>query len=202
MIYLSVLMPTVYGREEQLSSLLGELHRQIIQFDLEGQVEILTEIDNKEMTIGEKRDRLYLKAKGLYSVQIDDDDMVNGTYLKDVIEACKKGADCVGYLESVIMDGIEYSSIISLVNAKWETFPTTKEGLVKYLRTPFFKVPIKTSICQIVGVQHMRYGEDHDFAIRIKPLLNTEVYIGKTMYFYESQTLTKEQHNKRYGITK
>jgi hypothetical protein len=43
----------------------------------------------------------------------------------------------------------------------------------------------------------MRFGEDHDFAIRIYPFLKKEKYINDVMYLYQ---YSSENHNSKYGI--
>ena len=68
-----------------------------------------------------------------------------------------------------------------------------------YIRTTYPKVPIRKSICLKVGYKDLRYGEDHDFAKRLKlsGLLKTEVYIDSVLYFYRYKF---QEHSAKYGI--
>ena len=191
---LSILIPTIVGRENQFNSLYESIDSQITD-----EVEIITLCDNKELSIGSKRDILYNKAKGLYSVQIDDNDSISLDYVKIILEAIKSGADCVGYYERCTIEGKIKRSKISLYNECWVSLKEPIKG-IDYLRTPFFKVPIKTRICQAVGVSDMRYNEDEDFSIRIKKHLRTEIFVPFDMYYYTGFGLTKEQINTRYGV--
>lgn len=194
---LSILIPTIEGREDSFARLYAELDMQRKLANCEHEVEILYEKDNKEISIGEKRDILYKRAKGLYSVQIDDDDSVVDDYIQTVMDEITKGVDCIGYVERCIMDGQVRYSKISREFPDWET---KEENGYHYRRTPFFKTPILTTLCVRTEVNFLRFGEDHDFARRIKPLLNTEIFINKVMYLYHANSLTHEEHLKRYGI--
>lgn len=196
---LSICIPTVKGREEIFSGLYVFLSAQITRLNLEKEVEIITEKDNKEISIGKKRDILYRKSKGLFSVQIDDDDWTDQNFVQKVYSVLNKDIDCVGYIEHCTINGKEQLSKISVSCKNWYELKTPIDGFT-YFRTPFFKSPIKTEICRKVGVADMRFGEDHHFSKRIFPLLSKEVFINEKMYFYSANSLTRDQHNLRYGI--
>jgi hypothetical protein len=164
--------------------------------DLEGlndEVEISYFCDNKEMTIGEKRERLYRQANGLYSWQIDDDDCISADAIPLILEVAKGNPDCITFQEHVTIDGNVYRSNFSLKYSDW----WDDEDGFDYVRTPFFKTPIKTELCRTVSIPHERFGEDHAFARLIKPLLDTEVHIPRELYFYNH---VSSPHNERYGI--
>lgn len=197
---LSVLIPTIKGREKEFTKLYTFLLDQVEVNKLQGDVEILHLSDNKEISIGLKRDKLYKMAKGLFSVMIDDDDTVSSEYLVEVISAINKGdCDCIGYFEHCTINGNVQKSLISLTVKEWQSSDFPMNGF-HHRRSPFFKVPIKTEICQQVGVKDMRYTEDHDFAKRIYPHLKKENFIYKDMYYYIGNSLTVEQHKERYGF--
>jgi|HubBroStandDraft_2_1064218.scaffolds.fasta_scaffold00002_17 hypothetical protein len=190
---LSILIPTVLERRKQFDDLVAFI-RNII--DLEGlheEVEILSICDDKEMTIGEKREALYQGAKGEYAWQIDDDDCINAQALRLILEAMEQKPDCITFYEACIIDGKEFRSNFSL------TYPDWGEHIDgwDFVRTPFFKTPIKTEICRMVPIPHVRFGEDHLFARAIKPLLKTQVHIPKVLYYYIHNS---SPHNERYGI--
>ena len=69
---LSILIPTVIGRERPLELLTNRIYSQIGDLKAESKVEVIVMKDNKEISIGEKRNQLYAAASGEYSVQIDD----------------------------------------------------------------------------------------------------------------------------------
>lgn len=199
---LSICIPSVIGREESLNRLLQHLQKQIEDNGLQSEVEIITDVDNKEVSIGAKRDRMYRKCLGKYAVQIDDDDWVADDYVVAVFAQTGSGCDCIGYQEHCTIDGVVKLSDFSLDYNRWTEFRVANEKGFHHLRTPFTKSPIRTSICQKVGVKDMRFGEDHDFAKRVLPYLKSQDYIGRIMYYYTYNSLSKQEHNKRYGIAR
>lgn len=188
---LSILIPTVVGRESFYDKLNAELERQKAGLDC---IEIIGAKDNKEIPIGTKREGLYFVASGLYSVQLDDDDMIPPFYIERVLKAIELGTDCIGYNESVVWNGVNMGiSNISLRNRKWDE---NKHGY-RYVRTPFFKVPIKTEIARSVNFQPIRFGEDYEWSMRLYPNLKTEVFIPETMYLY---SYVQGDNKTKYGI--
>lgn len=191
---LSILIPTVTGRSKQFTALCEFLHNIIDLHDLDGIVEVVFLRDNKEMTIGEKREKLYRMATGLFSWQIDDDDCVPADAIPIILEAIKEMPSCITYEELCNIDGIESRSNFSLKYADW----AENEDGFDHVRTPFFKTPILTSICQQVPIPHIRFGEDHVFARAVKTHLHAEVHIDKVLYYYNH---VSSPFNERYGIT-
>ena len=188
MIKLSILIPTIPERKEQLKSLL-----EVIKSQYTPEIEFV--IDDKpknEISIGLKRNNLYLRARGEYSVQIDDDDTIPPYFVEECLN--NLGSDCIGYKEHCTINGEVQDSIISISNKRWYSINKT------HFRTPHFKTPILTNICRHTQVKDMRFGEDHDFAKRVFPSLKSEKFIPKIMYYYTANSLTPQQHKERYGL--
>ena len=120
---LSILIPTLPERKAVLDRLMGSISKAGI--DKFGDVEILT--DNRIArnkggpTIAAKRNRLYRQAKGLFSVQIDDDDIVSPTYLKDIIHTIKivKGIQAIEHDIAVRSRGGNSMANVSMRNGNW-----------------------------------------------------------------------------------
>lgn len=209
-IKLSILIPTVDGREQQLQSLVMYIKKQCggckeLYINANGlfihglsfistPVEIFIAKDNKEMTIGGKRERLYWMASGKFSWQIDDDDWIPEQAIPRILEAIEIApADCITFEEACTIDGVKSRSNFSMHYPGWAE---NKFGY-DHVRTPFFKTPILTSICRQVPVPLVRFGEDHLWAQAIKPLLKSETHIPLPLYHYNH---TSSPHNERYGI--
>lgn len=192
---LSILIPTVHERIEQFKKLEEYINDQIGAYDLEGKVEVISLADNKEMTIGEKRNKLYQKANGVYSWQIDDDDWIHYQAIPLIIdELMNDSPDCVGFKELCIFDGKRAET--SNFSLRYPGWMDNYDGF-SHVRTPFFKTPIKTRLCLQCPAPHTRFGEDHEFAKAIYPLLQTENYIDEFLYIYQHNATP---HNERYGI--
>ena len=87
-IKLSILICSVQDRdrEENLKNIEHELKDQICKNYAENIVEILIEKDNREMSVGRKRNVLIDKAKGEYVCFIDDDDFISKDYLNIILD--------------------------------------------------------------------------------------------------------------------
>lgn len=162
------------------------------------QIEICVLKDNKEITIGEKREALYKEAHGMYSWQIDDDDAIEIYALDLVLEAIKATPDilCITFEERCMING-EYKT--SNHSIKYDRWQDNFDGY-DYVRCPFYKDVIRTDIAQSVPFPHIRWNEDEQWSMAIKPLLTSEVHIDEELYHYIYEP--KETHQERYGFDK
>lgn len=190
---LTIAIPTIESRRREFELLYDHLKSQVIAIGAQRQVEVIFERDNKQISIGAKRQLLIDKAQGKYLVMVDDDDWVPFEYVHAVLEAAQKNPDCIGYLENCDIQGKRERSCFSLKYKDW----ADKVDGYDHVRSPFFKTPILTDLCKIVGCADLRFGEDHDFAKRIYPFLKTEEFINEELYFYRYKS---EPHNAKYGI--
>lgn len=214
---LSILIPTVVGREEQKTNLISSLFRHyIINTTIKKErvltyyfhkysdlpIEIIQAIDDKQMTIGEKRELLYKEASGLYSWQIDDDDLIAPNAIELILQAIKDNptVDVISFEEYCNMDGKEYKSNHSATYGGWEGNGNSilSDGF-HFHRTPFFKDVIRTELAQSVPIQKSRFGEDHAFANDLLQLIKSEHHISEQLYRYIH---ISSPHNERYGIDK
>jgi hypothetical protein len=195
---LSILIPSTFDREAMTDKLKHELHKQAYVGGFNSltkmDVEILTDIDNREISIGAKRQRMIEKAQGRYVVMIDSDDWVPDDYVESILKAAEESSDCICHrIECSGTPGKHEN-----VSNKYAGWAEKHDGF-DYVRTPYPKVPILRSICLEVGYKDLRYGEDHDFSIRLKEsgLIKTETHLDKVLYFYRYKFAP---HNQKYGI--
>jgi len=188
---LSIQIPTVVGREMLFDKLYKEVQKQAKPF--KNDVEVIFLKDNKEFSIGAKRQKLYEMSKGYYSWQIDDDDWIHPEAIYMIMQALKETPDCITFKEKCFINGREESSLFTLAYKEW----CENTGGFEHIRTPFHKTPILTKLCLKAGVKDMRYGEDHQFAKDIYPLLKKEAYIDEYLYIYRYKY---EDSQKKYGI--
>jgi glycosyltransferase involved in cell wall biosynthesis len=196
---LTVCICTIDGREKQFDRIRKKVLCQIpnAKINNDGEVELLSLKDNKEISVGEKRNRLVNKARGKFVVFIDDDDDIPDYYIASIINVIKNypDADCIGFLQQCTFDGSKPVAVkLSLQYSEWGD----KVDGFAHVRTPYHKTPILLSkVVKAGGFKDMRYGEDHDFSKRVYPLLYNEVFINAVMYYYQYKT---ENHNTKYGI--
>jgi glycosyltransferase involved in cell wall biosynthesis len=197
---LSILIASTYNRvdmTEELVDYLSSLKRA-------DEVEIAVKYDNKEMSIGAKRQLMIEEAKGEYVVFIDSDDWVPAYYIDEILTAIEQEPDCIGFEIEVrgMKGGTMLASASNSFN-KWRTIKRKRNDKRKYdfLRSPYHKTPVKREIALQAGFPDKRYGEDHEYSMRLqeKKLLNSQVYIPKVMYYYQ---YNEEPFDEKYGFKK
>lgn len=192
---LSILIATVNGREWDFMNLVSDFKEQIKANKLHGDVEIVTKKDNKEISIGSKRQLLLEEAKGDFIVFFDDDDKPYDTYLTKIMEAIKSNPDCVGML--IHMTTNNQNPKTCCHSLKYKLWMDNVDGY-NYVRNVTHFNPVKRELALIAGFNDMRFGEDKDYSDRLTSLCKTEVFINEKIFHYRYKT--NEQHNKKYGI--
>lgn len=195
MILLTIMLPTTIDRREQFAKLLEEIRRQILENKCEDIVEVIINEDNKEISIGKKRQELLEASSGKWVVGIDSDDWISEDYLSEIIYALKNNPhiDHVGFLEDCDINGEKSLSIFSIRHKRWaESF----DGY-DHVRCANPKSVILREKALMVGFEDIRYKEDRIFSEAVTPLLKSEIFIGKPLYFYRH---ISTEHNERYGI--
>ena len=212
-VLLSILIPTVVGRENSLLNLLDLLSKYYpldvisnlkgnefgytgTKYDLED-VEIIVVKDNKQNTIGAKREYMYSLASGLYSQMTDDDDELAPNAIELILKAIKSNPEvpCITFREKCMMNGIYKSSNHSIRYSQWMD---NQDGF-DYIRSPFYKDVIRTDIAKSVPFPHIRYNEDEQWSKALYPLLTDEIHIDEELYHY---IYNETNHNERYGLDK
>jgi hypothetical protein len=197
---LTIAIPTIGKRLKEFSALHLYLNKQIVESGLEDSVELIHETDNKEISIGAKRQKFTARAKGKFLWQIDDDDWIveNGIKtINSIIEATE--CDCIGFIEEISGNGVKQLSHISNIHSGWGDNKTVDGNFYRYVRTPYFKVPILTYYYRKIEISDMRFGEDIDFSNRLKKsrLIKDEFFLPRVIYNYRYKS---EPHNEKYGI--
>lgn len=179
---LSIIVPTLVSRRDFRTRLVAELRRQVLEFGLEGQVELLVYEDAppNQITTGAKRQDCLEKASGGYICCIDDDDRIADNYLQKVFEAMETNPDCITFCGEMSVDDRKPNYfVISLAINKWEL----KNDV--YYRYPHHLCPIRKDIAKQGKYPSQTYGEDIAYANSIRDMLKTEAHIPEKIYFYD-----------------
>lgn len=177
---LSILICTIASRAAMLARLLDRL-----QCQMADGVEVLTECDNGEMTIGRKRNVLIDRAAGDYLAFIDDDDLVAKNYVPSIIAAITSNPDCVGFKSRRFRDGELIGHCTYSLRCKVQRDSIDdRENLRNYVRTPNHLTPIRREHVLATRFMPWCFGEDRDFGNRVLPRLNTEAFIDEYLYDY------------------
>lgn len=183
---LSILIPSTEDRNKMVFLLLEHLHNQIEKENVVADVEIITDIDNGEISVGAKRQRLIEKARGEYLIFIDSDDWVSDDYLKLIISAIGNNPDVVGFNGYMTHNGINREGFQISKDLSYITIKDAK-GNNFYSRHTNHLCPIKREIALKIGYRDMKFQEDYDYAVRLKKsgLLKTEHFIDSELYHYK-----------------
>ena len=178
---LSVLICTMVKRKALFDVLMVELSRQIEYYNLVGEVEVLSECDGGELSIGAKRNLLLGRAKGDYVCSIDDDDWVDSEYMSKIIEALKSDPDCVQIIGMMNTDGYNQTRFEHSI-----LHPTYYDHQGIYYRYPNHLNPIRRDIAIQFKFPETNFGGDTEWATQIRDsaLLQREEPIDKVIYHY------------------
>lgn len=192
---LTVMIPTTIDRREMFVKLTNELQYQRQGFS--ELVDIIWREDNKEISVGLKRQQLLEDAKGEWVVGFDSDDWPAPTYLIDIMTALTENpsVDHVGFIEDCDIDGQKSKSIFSIKHKSWDE----QEQGYDQVRCANPKSVIRRTKALQVGYKDLRFGEDRIFSEAVTPLLESEVFINKPLYFYRHNS---KENTDRYGFNK
>lgn len=176
---LSILVCSIADRMKDFS-VIEDLCEQAARFD---DVEVLYLGDNRRMSTGAKRNRLVGVASGEYVCFVDDDDTVADDYVCSIREATDLGADVICLSGSCWRDGVESGSFdCSLAHAA--ASHSYHDNRNYFLRMPNHLCATKRGLVAATEFKDVSFGEDSDFAKRLRPLLETETKIDSHLYHY------------------
>lgn len=190
---LSILICSIYKRKDQLKTLIDSLLPQLydepefesyfqrsvrIERYFTNDIEIIAGIDNKFITVGEKRNMLLREAKGDYVCFIDDDDTVTDDYVSNLIRAIKFDRDVITFQVMYNPAGGTPKLVKYCCKYKDAEMPEC------YLRVPNHLMCFKRVHALKVKYRHISRGEDFIWANEMKPLIRTEGQIDKVLYYY------------------
>lgn len=179
---LSILICSLSSRAAMLARLQDRLLLQCNALARPSNVAIDVEVDAGEMTVAEKRNMLIDRAVSDYVAFVDDDDGVSDDYISAIMRAVATGPDVVGIRGIITLPGdVRREFRHSIQYGAWY------DSAGVYYRTPNHLNPVQVDIARAVRFRDsMSYGEDVDYAERLRPFLRTEINIDRPIYFYDS----------------
>lgn len=175
---LSILIPTVNGREAMFDSLVSRIEHLGNGYPYE----IVALKDRKgENSIGFKRNKLRTMAKGDYIAFVDDDDMILDTYFSNTFRAIENNMDVMGII------GVMYTNNMRPKTFEHSTIHDSyyqKNGI--YYRPPNHLNPMRKQLSMMVRFPDKSMGEDTDFAMALchAGVLRTEEFVTDVVYRY------------------
>lgn len=154
-------------------------------------VEVIELADDGEMVLGEKRNHLLDQASGEYLVFVDDDDLIADSYVEDILAAIgAQHPDCITFKGILTTDGVSSGEFRFDMNYPHNIWEQDSSGV--HMRCPSIWCPVKSSIAKSLQFMPIDCAEDRVWAIQLYPLLSTQTYIDKHLYFYRSSTTETE----------
>ncbi len=201
---LSILICSLYSRLEKRRELLKLLcncignhrHSQITpnEYSLdryagkEAEVVILT--DDKQLTVGDKRNLLVEAAHGDYISFIDDDDMVTFDYVEELLKATCENKDVI------VFDAYRYENGQPDRRVSYDkSYGRDYNRSQLYCRLPNHLMCFKKELAASVTFPEISFGEDAEWARRILPKIQTQHRIYKVLYEYWFDRETTETQN-------
>jgi glycosyltransferase involved in cell wall biosynthesis len=165
---------------------------QITSCDASAIVEVITEVDNKQITTGAKRNNLLNKAQGKYICFIDDDDHISNDYLRLILEAIESDADCIATTGIYSINGghpVKWRLSKDFID---EDRIDSNIGEIVFFRRANHLTPVKRELALQAMFPDQSNAEDQEYSRRLNPFLKTEVKIDKSIYHYDFKNYDKE----------
>jgi glycosyltransferase involved in cell wall biosynthesis len=139
---LSILICSLNSRAHLLKRL-----RAVLDPQLTDEVEVIVNVDDGQLSIGDKRNALLKEATGDYIAFIDDDDMVRTTYVPNILTAILTDPDCVG-IEGIMTTNGSTSGRLFIHSLRYHIW---FEDNGVYYRNPNHLSPVKRELALKTG---------------------------------------------------
>lgn len=176
---ISILIPSIPQRFDRLKELMNKYDIYATNYEVD--VEIISIIDNKRMTVGAKRNALVGLAKGDYWVMTDDDaDELTETYFKVIKEYCT-GVDVITYLQEARINDDKTTVEFGLknINEEFNTGGLTKR---KAWHCCTWR---KEAVIDSKFHSGLNWGEDSFFADAANEQAKTSIHIPQVCHIYQ-----------------
>ena len=196
----SILICTLENRKHFLERLLDVLLPQIGDYVkggtgnysvYTGKAQICILSDNKVMSVGEKRNKLIEASEGEYVSFIDDDDIVSGEYVEAILRKLRNKPDVVTFWAYRFHNGKKDRRVNYDIKFEQDLNPAQE-----YQRLPNHLCCWKKSL--YLPYKEISYGEDAEWAVRMKGQAKTQEKVDKILYHYYFSSLTTETQKQFY----
>lgn len=189
---LSILIPSIPERREQLVRLTNELYKQCLSLQTAhpslGSVEILVDDSIKftegGLSIGGKRDLLVQHAGGKYLCFIDDDDTVTPNYIETLVRLCNEGQHIITFRTLIKND--HYWGIIDMNLETLTNTEVSPHGTIN--RTPWHICPVLSEIAKNEAFTDLNHNEDWTWMERVLSNVHSQ--------YHSDMILTQYNHSE------
>ena len=142
----SILIPTLIERRETFNKMIDKLYKQIEEGNYQKKIEILSICDDRSVKLCDKRNTLQKLSRGKYFLHLDDDDELDDSFCKYVIEHIEldlpvyqpnRDPDIIGFNQLARVSGDRFV-VIPHIQSDFNLNPAPdKEGYSAYYRFPW-----------------------------------------------------------------
>jgi hypothetical protein len=177
---LDILICTLDSRTKQFDYISEKLANQITSLGVD--VSIIFFKDNREHSIGHKRNVLLADSKAEYICFVDDDDDVSDSYLLNITKALGTSPDCASLTGIITFNGTAPKKFIHSIR-----YNSYFEKDKVYFRPPNHLNAIRREIAAKFTFPEVNFSEDTDWAMQIAKagVLQTESWIEEPIYYYK-----------------
>jgi len=181
--HLSVLVCSVAERCDNFAvEIQRRIYEQVNKLDNPSEVEVIVLSDNRQMSIGTKRNHLVRMASGQYTVFVDDDDDIADDYVTSLLEATASGADVLTFRLEYRLNGKKKWTIKHSIHYTDDNRRGTN--------TPRHTSAVRRDIALQLPFPETSYGEDAEWAKSLLKVAESEHIIDKTLYIYRDVPAT------------
>ncbi len=178
---LSILIPTVNGRETMLDNVVARIESLSAGLPVEILPLKTKHVKHGGESIGDKRNKLRHMAAGDYIAFVDDDDMISDLYMTRTFEMIDENLDVlmlVGLMTTNGHSGKRFEHSIM--------YDHYFENGGVYYRPPNHLNPMRKDLAMTVDFPSINMGEDTNFAMNLcrSAKLNSEKYCTDVIYYY------------------
>lgn len=177
---LEILIPTLKSRSGLLSRLLN-----ILKPQLTPEVRILTDCDDGQVSIGEKRNRLLSHATADYVCFVDDDDTVSEDYVASLLDGIARDVDVVCIRGIFTTNGEDPAPFYDKVHQVHGL--RRLAGQVEYTRGIQHLDAIRRTIAVSQKFPDSSFGEDYEWGVAIERsgMVQSSWEVDHPIYFYD-----------------
>jgi hypothetical protein len=171
----SILIATLASRQQKFLRLMDTLLPQITETT--ENIEVVACYNNGEWPIGHIRQALMEEAQGTYISFLDDDDAISNVFVTEILKALEAKPDVVGFY----MQYLESGQFIANSYHSLKHYPHNDS--TGFYRDVTHQQPVRRELA--LQSDFRGWPEDSTWREGVRPLLKTEVYIDKCLYFYQ-----------------
>lgn len=187
LLMLSVLIPSIPARHNQMIRLKVELLKQIsycrVTHPALGKIELILD-DSKSfrqggLSIGQKREALVKRANAKYLCFLDDDESISPDYLETLLRLCYENKDVCTFRSLAKLSNNWALIDMSIRNENQQINPM---GITR--RTPWHICPVRTEFAKLYGFPDSNYGEDYQWFEQVLKHCQHEAHTDKIVHNY------------------